>query len=208
MPPPAKTARGRGRARVAADPPSTARAVERGMTREAACARPASSGATTGAHSSGAATRAVSSGAAAALRVPASDEAAGPQLEATPSHVHGEAANKRREKFMRRARLNAPTAAAMMGSPAEDDDIDERVPAKRMRTAAAAPELRSPRPVTPERTQSPPAAPPPLLQAAAENPVQDVAEEHVDLPMDAQNLSRCPLYFLACVAAKEKFTGV
>lgn len=231
LPPPAKAARGRGRGRVVLDTPTPVRPLE---TREVACARAASSGATTGGNSCGVATRAASSGVATGPPVPAADDIAGPPSTdaavrtADERHSHGEAAEKRKALFMRSARMKAPTTAALMGSPVEEEEFDEPRPAKRARPAAAAAAAAVqlfPEPaVSPHAGlgESPPVAaglsPRPTSRRGAATgtmlpPVRPVAHQnaavaHQGLPVDAQNLSRCPLYFLACVAAKEKFTSV
>lgn len=229
LPPPAKAARGRGRGRVALDTPAPVRPSE---TREVVFARAASSGATTGGNSCGIATRAASSGVATGPPAPAADDVAGPPSTdaavraADERHAHGEAAAKRKALFMRTARMKAPTTAAMMGSPAEEEEFDEPMPAKRARPAAAAAAVE----LFPEPVVSPHAGPvgsprvaaglsprPTPRRGAATGsmlpPVRPVSHQNApaarqSVPVDAQNLSRCPLYFLACVAAKEKFTSV
>lgn len=166
--------------------------------------------------------------------MPAADDAAGPpstdaavlaRRGAEEGHAHGEAATKRKALFMRTARMKAPTAAAMMGSPTEED-FDEPMPVKRSRPAAAAAAVE----LFPEPAASPRAAAADAPRVVAglsprstprrgaatvhtRSPMravslQNAAAGRQSLPVDAQNLSRCPLYFLACVAAKEKFTSV
>lgn len=209
------------------------RALDAAITREAAGVHADSSRAVPAGNPCGVATRAASSGAAAGPPAPMADDMAEPPSTDAAAPVaavegeapsHGEAAAKRKALFMRTARMKAPTAAAMMNSPPEEEDLEDAPPSKRVRpVATAAVDVFPPNAVSPRAASG---GTPPVAEGATARPhtrqsagagtvrspgrttsIQNGTAGRQSLPMDAQNLSRCPLYFLACVAAKEKFTS-
>eukprot|EP00892_Ulva_mutabilis_P012885 jgi/Ulvmu1/996/UM103_0024.1 len=210
LPPPAKAARGRGRGRVVSEvPAAVGRALDAVQTRD----------------SGGPTPRPSAAAASGGTEPPLTDAAAAAGAHSDPAHTHGEAAAKRKALFMRSARMKAPTAAAMMNSPAEDEDEEDAPPTKRVRVPVAAPaaapdvfpqSVASPRAASggsPPVAAGPSTRPSVRRSAGTRSPMRTpsaqnmAAEVRQSVPMDPHNLSRCPLYFLACVAAKEKFTS-